>query len=527
MGRVGRLLFVLGTLQEHFLALGVEVCLYSDSNYGGAAYCRTASERQFSPFSTWNDAPSSVSVSEGASAVLYWDVGYRSTRLVVTKDIPSLARFGFDNAASSWTIVATDDMHHAACFYYHSDFKGERICVNPGTFNSMPPGWDGQVSSVKLAAGFKAQLFDAVGLGGNSSTLLSSSAELGPQSFNDATRSFLVSRISSACSLSADCSYLPLASVTRVTDRNGKPPRKGDDLMVDIRVQGASGVQSLVKVTPYLTSKRFTDYEKVALPAVFVDVNSADRLVSVIVGTFIFDSRTYKRYAVGAGPYEIFATVERADGISEMSSLPLSFTVGDSDAVLPAVVYDDAYFASVTGGYNPRPSTYIKEVFTRPVQQYDPSTGAYETYRRGFDQMLGIQHLSSPVPGFSVDRLSGYCEQAAAYVTKALGLAADWSGAVGTNTDHHGFDYVVALSPDVPGGVACGWLNVQVSGFINRDVKRQQSIVQHESGHIFGAPHCDQQGYVMCSPSKHERYVEDGTFVWLESSKQQLTNPFD
>jgi hypothetical protein len=71
---------------------------------------------------------------------------------------------------------------------------------------------------------------------------------------------------------------------------------------------------------------------------------------------------------------------------------------------------------------------------------------------------------------------------------------------------------------------------VQVSGFINRDVDRQQVILVHESGHVFGSPHCGDvgngsggslQGYVMCSGEKHERYPE--SFVWHSTSIEQMS----
>ncbi|HEX5658776.1 MAG TPA: hypothetical protein VFX59_16365, partial [Polyangiales bacterium] len=89
----------------------------------------------------------------------------------------------------------------------------------------------------------------------------------------------------------------------------------------------------------------------------------------------------------------------------------------------------------------------------------------------------------------------------------------------------------IALTPDLAGGVACGWIDVQVSGFINRDLDRQQVIAVHETGHLFGAPHCDDvgngsggslQGYVMCSGEKHEHYPEQ--FVWHSTSIAKMSS---
>jgi hypothetical protein len=67
-----------------------------------------------------------------------------------------------------------------------------------------------------------------------------------------------------------------------------------------------------------------------------------------------------------------------------------------------------------------------------------------------------------------------------------------------------------------------------------RDIDRQQVIAVHESGHIFGAPHCDDvgngsggalQGYVMCAGEKHARYP--GQFVWHSTSTAVMKPHWD
>lgn len=56
----------------------------------------------------------------------------------------------------------------------------------------------------------------------------------------------------------------------------------------------------------------------------------------------------------------------------------------------------------------------------------------------------------------------------------------------------------------------------------------------HETGHVFGAPHCDDvgdgsggplQGFVMCSGEKHARYPSQ--FVWHSTSRASMSAHWD
>jgi hypothetical protein len=81
------------------------------------------------------------------------------------------------------------------------------------------------------------------------------------------------------------------------------------------------------------------------------------------------------------------------------------------------------------------------------------------------------------------------------------------------------------MSPQMVGGVACGWLGVQVSGQFSFDMSmnRTQILAVHESGHLFGAPHCDPlQGYVMCAGELHDHYRQNGMYVWHRVSRDAM-----
>ncbi|MGK3985857.1 hypothetical protein WME99_22610 [Sorangium sp. So ce136] len=49
-----------------------------------------------------------------------------------------------------------------------------------------------------------------------------------------------------------------------------------------------------------------------------------------------------------------------------------------------------------------------------------------------------------------------------------------------------------------------------------------------ETGHLFGAPHCDPlQGYVICGGEHHPHYISDGLFVWHRDSFDMMQSLWD
>lgn len=212
-----------------------------------------------------------------------------------------------------------------------------------------------------------------------------------------------------------------------------------------------------------------------------------------------------------------------------------AFAIGASNVVFNAVLYDATYFEQI--GYSGTAEEYMQEVFSRPGELFAPSSpgsdqGTYTAYANGFDEMMGVRQIFHALDGLSASEAAGgFCEQVGAHAHSALGLTRDWdideaSGNY-TDPDHHGFDILVGLTQEMGGGAACGWLGIQVSGLFGFDLSldRSQLIAVHETGHLFGAPHCDPlQGYVMCAGELHDHYVNDGTFVWHQQSLDSMHN---
>lgn len=328
-----------------------------------------------------------------------------------------------------------------------------------------------------------------------------------------------------------------------VVGPTGAPPRKGDALTVQLLVRNSGAAVSGVRLTALVSSTRFSDFTSVPLASVDVTLGRGDNEVTLSGGPFLSDVTRQKEYALGRGSYKLSVRSE-LDGMAASVDERLTgatFTLGASDALFGVVVYDQGYFDEIQG-FTGTPHQYLDRVYSRPSQVFTPRSaadpdgpGSYQDFPRGFDQMLGVRQLFRIFPGFAGRDLSGegWCEAVAAYAAQVLGMPAAWT-TPGTDPAHHGFDFALGLTPDLGGGVNCDWLDVSVGGFIDRDADRQEIIVVHESGHMFGAPHCDDegngsggplQGYVMCSGEVHPNYPAQ--FVWHSSSRAAMYNHWD
>jgi hypothetical protein len=314
-----------------------------------------------------------------------------------------------------------------------------------------------------------------------------------------------------------------------VTGPGGAAAAKGETLRVAITVDNRGGPGS-VRLSPVVTSARFADFTGVPLGTVEIALAPAAMTTATLeVGPFLADGGG--RYALGRGDYTIDGIGVALDGAAAATDddfTGAAFAIAASDAVFAATVYDQAYFTAI--GWTDTPDAYMRSAFTRASELYNGTT--YQAHAGGFDQMMGVEHHFLLVSGLAAsDGGGGFCEQVGAYARTALGLTRDWdvdeSRPSHTDVAHHGFDYLIGLTPAMGGGAACGWLGVQVSGLFDFDLtlERSQIILVHESGHIFGAPHCDpMQGYVMCAGEQHAHYRDDKIFVWHQASRDVMRN---
>ncbi|HVK75329.1 MAG TPA: hypothetical protein VM734_18495 [Kofleriaceae bacterium] len=316
------------------------------------------------------------------------------------------------------------------------------------------------------------------------------------------------------------------------------PPAKGTPARVTLTVRNDGDGAGTVRLTPLVTSARFTDFTDVPLGTVEVALapgTTADAVVSA--GPFLTGDDG-ARYALGRGDYTITGVRVERDGAEPARDTTFTggaFGVVASDVVFNVVLYDPAYFTAI--GWTDAPEAYVGAAFTRAAELFTPSSpgsnqGTYRPLAGGFDELMGVEQQSLVLSGLAASEAAGgFCEQVGAQARTSLGLERDWDIDEGqptlTDVDHHGFDILIGLTPAMGGGAACGWLGVQVSGLFDFDLslERSQIILVHESGHLFGAPHCDPlQGYVMCAGERHDHYRDGGVFVWHQVSRDAMAN---
>jgi hypothetical protein len=325
-----------------------------------------------------------------------------------------------------------------------------------------------------------------------------------------------------------------------VTGPSGAAPVKGDELTVTLTVrnEGTQGTDAVLTVR--IDSLRFDRFVDVPLgtssPAL---VCPGEATVTLRGGPFLSDDADAQHFALGTGDYAISSVEVEHDGqaASDEELEGRDFSLATSNALLVPLLYHQGYFDEIQGGPWESPEAYATEAFTRFSEVFTPTTGDpdgpgdYVAYPGGYDEMMGVRHLFRSFPGYdgTFDSGENWLYGAMDYASQVLGLPQRWGGG-GTRDDQHGFDYVIALTSRMGGGIAWYPFDIQVSGFINRDVDRQQVILVHESAHVFGSPHCDDvgngsggslQGYVMCSGEKHDRYP--GSFVYHRTSRDTMS----
>ncbi len=313
-----------------------------------------------------------------------------------------------------------------------------------------------------------------------------------------------------------------------VLNSNGETPKKGEDLEVRVKVKNFSEKNAIYKVLPVLSSLRFTDYSNISLVAQSVELKAGEeKELCFQIQHFFENSKNQKKYALGRGEYQIALTIEDEAGTLVQSSKH-KFEIEKSNAVNVLVIYDPKYFAIGENRVGRDAVDWVRESQTRSASLFDANSGRVQTYAGGFQELLGFKALYQAYGNAKFVETSGdvmpYFATAEAAAKEALGLERNWiSICQGTCKEHHGFDYMIALNPIFMGGVALS--SGQVSGGFSYDQSqgRSQMVITHESGHVYGAPHCDPiQGFIMCSGEKAESYKESGDFLWHGDSLKAM-----
>ncbi|WP_377161130.1 peptidase inhibitor family I36 protein [Roseateles sp. UC29_93] len=104
----------------------------------------------------------------------------------------SAAQQNGGGTASAGAVTAAADPQ--VCFYENANYAGAGLCRSTTT-SWIGPTWNDRISSIRVPAGFKVELFADINFGGRSVTLTADNANLTAVSLNDAVSSMRVTKV--------------------------------------------------------------------------------------------------------------------------------------------------------------------------------------------------------------------------------------------------------------------------------------------------------------------------------------------
>jgi hypothetical protein len=317
----------------------------------------------------------------------------------------------------------------------------------------------------------------------------------------------------------------------------GQAAIKGETAVFKLNLKNPGTKSGIVRFTPYLSAKNFTDYSNIKLPSFDVSLKASEsKTAEFKIQPFFKEEGGNREYALNKGDYILRFQAEGNIQKEFKEFVGKDFRVAGSRAVFTAIHWSQAYLdkARYTKGIN----EWLRESFTRRGQTSDGGN-LFASYDGGFDQMMNIKTMWKTFPNWNpdfklIDSLNDQNKGTeivylvSAESQKRLGLKQQFQQIFGqmTHPDNHGYDMEMGLTAHGLGGIALIGANSNISGIFDSDtsIGRSQMILIHETGHNYGAPHCDPiQGFVMCSGEKHDHYTNgDGWFVWHDVSIKDM-----
>ncbi len=141
------------------------VCFYEDADFRGRSFCARAGEEVADLPRGMNDRISSIRLFGETEVVVYADGRFRGRSARFATDVRNLQREGWNDAISSVRVSSGSRWdrrrgpewgrfempREGACFFRDAGFRGEAFCVaRGGSYASMPPGFNDQISSIRV-----------------------------------------------------------------------------------------------------------------------------------------------------------------------------------------------------------------------------------------------------------------------------------------------------------------------------------------------------------------------------------------
>ena len=192
------------------------VCFYRDANFGGQYFCASVGDAAEQVPPGMNDQISAIRVFGNAEVTVYRDANFRGQPRNFDSSTEDLRRTGLNDRISSFRVSARGTWRgpsggarenrrmawgrpsvprSGVCFYRDINYGGEYFCASVDeTTEQVPPGMNGQISSIRVFGNAEVTVFREAGFQGQSRRFDSDARDLRDIRWNDRISSFRVGR---------------------------------------------------------------------------------------------------------------------------------------------------------------------------------------------------------------------------------------------------------------------------------------------------------------------------------------------
>ena len=161
------------------------VCVYDQTNFGGAEVCVNAGASDNDLSGVWNNKVTSLRVFGGASIRLCENRNYGGFCNVFSNNRPMLGA-ALNNKASSYDVMPPQPKR--VCVFDLPDYQGASICVNAGASDGNITGfWNNKVTSLRVFGGAHIRLCQNPAFGGGCNVFNTNVPTLGAMLNNNAS----------------------------------------------------------------------------------------------------------------------------------------------------------------------------------------------------------------------------------------------------------------------------------------------------------------------------------------------------
>lgn len=184
------------------------VCFFEDADFRGQYFCLGPGEEMAQMPRDMNDKISSLRIIGNVEVTVYVDGRFGGPSARFSTDVRNLQRDGWNDRISSMRVTNVSSRwdhegapvwgrqaqpREGACFYRDVNFRGDYFCMPRGaSYVMVPPGFNDQISSVRLVRAGGVIVFQNRDFGGRNARITSDVPDLRRGTWNDSISSIRV-----------------------------------------------------------------------------------------------------------------------------------------------------------------------------------------------------------------------------------------------------------------------------------------------------------------------------------------------